>query len=215
MALHQSGNVLATFHFFIEKATSQILTVAIEQLMHDSGMQLQELAAVAISRGPGSYTGLRIGTATAKGLCYVLQKPLIAVHTLAAMVADVRRFFVSQGYYFCPMIDARRMEVYCAVYTDKLEEISPVEAKVVDENSFSDLLVTNRVVFFGNGAAKCQKLLAHQPNALFVDQIFPSAYYVGELAWQYWQSATFENVETFEPFYLKEFVGAKQPSNQA
>ncbi len=213
VALHHSGKILASSQFFVEKATSQILTVAIEQLMQNAGCQLCELSAIAISKGPGSYTGLRIGTATAKGLCYALQKPLIAVNTLETMAYEVCRFFVSQGYYFCPMIDARRMEVYCAIYNDKLEAIEPTQAKVIDENSFLEILVNHKVLFFGDGAAKCQEKLSHQPNALFIKDVFPSASFVGELAWKQFQEKHAEDIENFEPFYLKEFLSTKDISS--
>ncbi|MDJ1492007.1 tRNA (adenosine(37)-N6)-threonylcarbamoyltransferase complex dimerization subunit type 1 TsaB [Cytophagaceae bacterium DM2B3-1] len=208
VALHQSGKLLATFQFLVEKATSQVLTVAIEQIIHDSGYLLKDLEAVAVAKGPGSYTGLRIGVATAKGLCYALQIPLLAVNTLEVMTEDVKRFFPINDYLFCPMIDARRMEVFCAVYNMAGEVISPVEAKIIDENSFDDLLVNKKIIFFGDGAIKCKDKITHS-NASFINTIIPSAIYVGEIAWKYFQANQMEDVETFEPFYLKEFVGTK------
>lgn len=212
VALHQSGQLLGTFQLFIEKASSQVLTVGIEQLLQDTNTQLSALAAIAISKGPGSYTGLRIGTATAKGLCYALQKHLIAVNTLEAMTCEVRRFLGFQGYYFCPMIDARRMEVYCAIYNDNLDVVEPTQAKIIDENSFHEIVVNHKVVFFGDGAAKCKDKLSNKPHVLFVDNVFPLAQYVGELAWNQFQNNLFEDLETFEPFYLKEFVSTKDIS---
>jgi len=173
------------------------------------------MAAIAITKGPGSYTGLRIGTATAKGLCFTLQKPLIAVNTLEAMTHEVSSFFISQSYYFCPMIDARRMEVYCGVYNEQLQTILPIEAKVIDENSFADVLVNQKVVFFGDGSDKCKVKLSHQSNAFFIRGIRPSAQQVGELAWLSFQKTIFEDIETFEPFYLKEFISSKEVLNNA
>jgi tRNA threonylcarbamoyladenosine biosynthesis protein TsaB len=209
VGLHHDGVALATFQFFLEKATSQVLTVAIEQLMQNTGHRIPEVDAIAIAKGPGSYTGLRIGTATAKGLSYALQKPLIAISTLEAMTCEVRRFYPSAGYYFCPMIDARRMEVYCAIYNESLETVVPVQAKIIDENSFDEIEVNHEIIFFGDGAAKCREKLAHHPKSVFIDNVSPSAHYVGLLAWEAFQKNQFENVETFEPFYLKEFVSTK------
>ncbi|MDJ1502605.1 tRNA (adenosine(37)-N6)-threonylcarbamoyltransferase complex dimerization subunit type 1 TsaB [Xanthocytophaga agilis] len=208
VALHQSGKLLAISQFLVEKATSQILTVAIEQIIKDLGYSLNNLEAIAVAKGPGSYTGLRIGIATAKGLCYALQVPLLAVNTLEVMTEDVKRFFSMSEYLFCPMIDARRMEVFCAIYNRMGEVIAPVEAKIIDENSFIDLLVNKKILFFGDGAIKCKDKITH-PNAIFIDTIIPSAVYVGEIAWKFFQTNQVEDVETFEPFYLKEFVSTK------
>ncbi|MCU0354396.1 MAG: tRNA (adenosine(37)-N6)-threonylcarbamoyltransferase complex dimerization subunit type 1 TsaB [Cytophagales bacterium] len=212
VALHQAGLPVAATHFYIEKATAKLVTVAIEEIMANSGHRLADLDAIAVAKGPGSYTGLRIGTATAKGLCFALQKPLVAIGTLEAMAAGVRRFYVGRSHLFCPMIDARRMEVYCALFDDELNLASPVEAKVLDENSFSDFLVDNHVVFFGDGAAKFRPKLLPSPRVSFIDGVWPSALQVGERAYPLFTKAVFEDVETFEPYYLKEFVGTAKTS---
>lgn len=206
IALHQAGKVQAVSEFFMERSASHTLTTAIGQIVGNSGFDLHDLQAVAVSKGPGSYTGLRVGVAIAKGLCYALKKPLIAIGTLDAMALNVKNAGFGHDYYICPMIDARRLEVFCAVYDKDLNVIWPVQAKILDQNSFSDILVNKRVVFVGDAASKCQSVLSHQDNAIFLDGIYPSAQFVGCLAWESFQNSMFENLETFEPFYLKEFV---------
>lgn len=206
VALHQAGRLLALAEFFTGRFASHSLTVAVKQLIDHTGFSLKDIQAIAVAKGPGSYTGLRVGTATAKGLCYALNKPLIAVGTLEAMALGVKKFFLDRESYVCPMIDARRMEVFCAVYDKHLNVILPVEALIVDQNSFKDILVGRSVVFMGDGAAKCKTELATHTNAVFLENVNPSAQFVGELAWQYFQNSMFENAQTFEPFYLKEFM---------
>ena len=208
VALHRAAQPVAATHFYMDKATAKLVTVAIEQIITNSGHHLTEVDAIAVAKGPGSYTGLRIGTATAKGLCFALQKPLIAVGTLEVMAAGMRRFYTERSRLFCPMIDARRMEVYCALFDNELNLVSQIEARVLDENSFSDFLVNNQVVFFGDGATKFRPKLTPSPQVSFVDDIWPSALQVGELAHRLFTEGIFEDTETFEPYYLKEFVGA-------
>jgi tRNA threonylcarbamoyladenosine biosynthesis protein TsaB len=209
VALHQDARLLGVYELFTEKSHASAITLLIEQLMQHSGHQLADVSAIAVSKGPGSYTGLRIGVATAKGLCYALDKPLLSVPTLEAMAYGLRSQYPANNYLFCPMIDARRMEVYCEVFTGNLESVLPVDARIIDEHSFNELLANYPVIFFGNGAAKCKPLLAHQPNALFVDDVYPSARYTGILAYQRFIKNTFENIAYFEPFYLKEFFYKK------
>jgi len=166
------------------------------------------LNAVAVSEGPGSYTGLRIGISLAKGLCFGMDIPLIAIPTLKVMAT---RFFAS-SYCLCPMIDARRMEVYTALYDGTLNEISPVRATVVDEDSFRDILAQKEIIFFGNGAEKC-KAVIHSPHAFFADGVYPSASNMGFEAEYALKNKKFVNVAYFEPFYLKEFQ-ATIPKNK-
>lgn len=166
--------------------------------------------AVAVSRGPGSYTGLRIGASTAKGLCYGRNLKLIAVSTLELMCVPLLLFHDELPYdaLFCPMLDARRMEVYSALYTRSLKEVKPVSAEIIDETSYQDLLQQHKIVFFGNGAEKCKQTIAH-PNALFIDGITPLAKYMFPLAEKALARGITEDVAYFEPFYLKEFVATK------
>jgi tRNA threonylcarbamoyladenosine biosynthesis protein TsaB len=206
IALHQAGKLVALAEFFVERFASQALTTAIEQLIHNSGFVLKDVQAVAVCKGPGSYTGLRVGVATAKGLCYALKRPLIGISTLETMALKVKSVSLDHNHYICPMIDARRMEVFCAVYSGALDIIRPVQATIIDRNSFSDILVNKCTVFVGDGAFKCKSELSHQTNAVFMEDIYPSAQFAGQLAWQSFQNSMFENTQTFEPFYLKEFV---------
>lgn len=181
------------------------ITLFIDEVVKAAGLIYQDIDAVAVSKGPGSYTGLRIGVSTAKGLCYALEKPLIAIETLKMMAAG---FLIENPEYtglICPMIDARRMEVYTAVYNSSLEVIEPTSAKIIDETSFADLLSQNKITFLGDGAAKCAAIL-HHPNAGFSDQNFNAARYMSALANQAFNQDHFEDVAYFEPFYLKDFV---------
>lgn len=163
--------------------------------------------AVAVSCGPGSYTGLRIGVSEAKGLCFGLDLPLIAVNTLQLMACTV--MFGGKQYpdntLFCPMIDARRMEVYAAMYDNAFNEVKPTSADIIDESSYLELLDKHQILFFGNGADKCKAVLNH-PNALFVDNIHPLATNMVALAEIAYRKQDFKDVAYFEPFYLKEFV---------
>lgn len=205
VALHRSGQLLALSELHSEKSHSEQLTIMIGHVLAQTGISMQDLAAVAVSKGPGSYTGLRIGVATAKGLCFALDKPLLSVNTLEAMTRQITPFYSAQTL-FCPMIDARRMEVYCLISSQDGANISDTEAKIIHENSFEKYLDTQRIVFFGNGASKCKALLT-DANAVFLENIYPTAQTVGFLAFEAYQQHKFENLTYFEPFYLKDFVG--------
>jgi len=209
VALHQNGTLLGCYELFTERTSASMLTTLLEQVVTHGGYSLNQIDAVAVAKGPGSYTGLRIGVSTAKGLCFALDKPLIAINTLAGMTEQVRAFYPS-GYTFCPMIDARRMEVYCALYTTSGEELEATSAQIIDETSFSQRLAEGPVVFFGDGAAKCRTVLTDSLNAIFVDQlIIPSARTIGKLATVAYEKGAFEDIATFEPFYLKDFMTTK------
>ncbi len=211
VALHQEGKLLASGELFAEKSHSGRLTMLIAQMVENAGFTLGDLEAIAVAKGPGSYTGLRIGVSTAKGLAFALDKPLLSVNTLEAMVTQIVPFF-PKDYWFCPMLDARRMEVYCGIWDSSLTIVQQTQAKIIDETSFEELLDERCVVFFGDGAAKCKQKIAH-PNALFLaTDIHPSAKTIGVLAWEAYQQQAFENVVSFEPFYLKDFVGTMPKS---
>ena len=169
--------------------------------------------AVAVSCGPGSYTGLRIGVSEAKGLCFGLNIPLIALNSLKIMANGVSKMKDLQDYtLLCPMIDARRMEVYDVLLNKELQEVRPVSADIIDEDSFADYLGKNRIVFFGNGAEKCKTVLKSE-TALFLDNVYPRALDMISLAEEAYAAGDFEDVAYFEPFYLKEFV-ATTPKNK-
>jgi tRNA threonylcarbamoyladenosine biosynthesis protein TsaB len=206
VALHQDGALLGCYELFTERTSAAMLTTLIDDVVKQAGFELSQIDAIAVAKGPGSYTGLRIGVSTAKGLCFALDKPMLAVNTLAAMAAQVQAFYPA-SYVLCPMIDARRMEVYCAFYGVDGREIRATSAEIIDEQSFSDELARGPVVFFGDGAAKCQPMLGNNPNAIFLDKlIVPSAWTIGALATPLYAQGQFENMATFEPFYLKEFM---------
>ncbi len=210
VALHQKGELIAFAENRIEKAHSSFLSLMIDQLFQNTETNPNALTAVAISEGPGSYTGLRIGTATAKGICQALDIELISINTLTAMAAQILPF-VDQKTLICPMIDARRMEVYTAIYDKNLQSISPIEAKIIDYQSFEEFTSQNNLWFFGNGAQKCIPFFEER-NARFVKNITPSAKEIGALASQKFDNQLFENLAYFEPLYLKEFVA--KPSKE-
>ena len=172
---------------------------------------LMNLDAVAVSQGPGSYTGLRIGVSTAKGICYGRDIPLIAVPTLQLLCVPVllREKVAEENALLCPMIDARRMEVYAALYDRALHEVRAVGADVVDASTYKQFLDERPVYFFGNGAAKCIDAINH-PNARLIEGITPLARWMFPLAERRFFDQQFEDVAYFVPFYLKDFV-AKQP----
>jgi tRNA threonylcarbamoyladenosine biosynthesis protein TsaB len=204
VALHDAGKLLAQREVHTPQSHATRLAPMIDEVRKDAGIDLKQLQAVAIASGPGSYTGLRIGVSTAKGLCYTLQVPLVAVGTLDVMAWQIAQQQPGEVL-LCPMIDARRMEVYCQVVTPALQVVQPVEAKIIDETSFADLLEKQRVVFFGDGAAKCKAMITHA-NAVFVEDIFPLASALGTLAYPKFQEHRVEDVVHFEPFYLKDFL---------
>ncbi len=213
VALHQDSKLLAISELYTEKSHSGMLTTLCENVVKYAGFSLNAVDAFAVAKGPGSYTGLRIGVSTAKGFCFALDKPLIAVNTLEAMAFQVKDFY-DETHLLCPMIDARRMEVYCQVLDNQMNIILETEAKIIDNLSFSELLNEKKVVFFGDGAAKCQAEIAHE-NAIFLNtEIHPSAKTVGILATNLFEKSLFENVVTFEPFYLKDFVGTQAKKAQ-
>jgi tRNA threonylcarbamoyladenosine biosynthesis protein TsaB len=209
VALHQDGRLIAASEIHIEQSHASKLALLIDDVKKSAGIELSELKAVAISSGPGSYTGLRIGTSTAKGLCYALDIPLISVNTLDLLTHQVSKYNFQKSL-LIPMLDARRMEVYCQVTDVNLNMIRPIEAKIIDELSFADLLEHNRILFFGNGADKCDAVIRHS-HAVFLKGIYPSAAHLGFLAYRKFNEGITEDLQHFEPFYLKDFV-AKKPS---
>lgn len=171
------------------------------------------LDAVAVSCGPGSYTGLRIGVSEAKGLCYGLSIPLIALETLKILAVNVlKRDLIGEDTLLCPMIDARRMEVYDTILNHNLDTLRKVSADIIDEYSFSEFIQKQQIAFFGNGAAKCKDILPSD-NAVFIDGVYPRARDMVELAIEAYNKKDFVDVAYFEPFYLKEFV-ATTPKNK-
>ncbi|MBP6556856.1 MAG: tRNA (adenosine(37)-N6)-threonylcarbamoyltransferase complex dimerization subunit type 1 TsaB [Flavobacterium sp.] len=180
------------------------LHVFIEEILKESGINLRELKAVAVSKGPGSYTGLRIGVSTAKGLCYALGIPLIAVDTLQVLAQKVA---VEKGV-IVPMIDARRMEVYSAVFDNNHQRIMEVQAEVLTENSYADIIET--VYFVGDCQEKCQSVLTKSNFVFLTEIVFPSANEMSSISFEKFTKNDFEDVAYFEPFYLKDFMLTKK-----
>lgn len=210
VALSRGEELLAIKEEGGEYSHAENLNGFIQEVLDKANLKLSTIDAIAISKGPGSYTGLRIGVSTAKGLCYSLNKPLISVDTLQAMakkaLLELSKEEMGEHVLLCPMIDARRMEVYTSIYEQNGAQIIPVEAKIINEHSFSDLLKKNKIYFFGDGASKCKEVLSKQPNAVFIDSIETSAQFVNELAFQKFQQQIVEDVAYFEPYYLKDFI---------
>jgi tRNA threonylcarbamoyladenosine biosynthesis protein TsaB len=209
VALHTlTGDLLGCYELYTERTASARLTTLLNDVVVHAGYVLTDVSAIAVAKGPGSYTGLRIGVSTAKGLCFALDKPLVGINTLAALTEQVRSFYPPNAL-LCPMLDARRMEVYCAVYQQDGSPARATSATILDTNSFADLLAQQPVVFFGDGAAKARPVLTH-PNAIFPDTVIrPSARSVGTLAARAYADGLFEDLVTFEPYYLKEFMTTK------
>ena len=180
------------------------LHTSISAVVKKSGITLRELSAVAVSKGPGSYTGLRIGVSTAKGLCFSLEIPLISVSTLHALASQVEQ---EEGF-IVPMLDARRMEVYTAVFDTKYQLLHSVEAKVLDADAYNTYLDKAPVFFIGNGVTKWKTLCTH-PKAIFIEDALPSAIQMGKIAYQKYVENDFEDTAYFEPYYLKDFVAGK------
>jgi tRNA threonylcarbamoyladenosine biosynthesis protein TsaB len=183
-----------------------MLTPFIDYLLNKNNISVGQLDAVAVSSGPGSYTGLRIGLSTAKGLCYGGNIPLISISTLQSMSIGVtRQHDIPTSALVCPMIDARRMEVYTALYDKDGRQVEQVSAEIITEQSFVQWLDRHQIYFFGNGAAKCRTIITH-PNAVFPEGFAHSASYMIPLALQAYHEKRFEDVAYFEPFYLKDFI---------
>ena len=211
VALHKEGKLLALHELHLRQSHSALLGVLVKDIVRYAGYALEDLDLIAVSKGPGSYTGLRIGTASAKGLCFALDIPLVGINTLEAMAYGVAGYTTSESH-LCPMIDARRMEVYVLIADQQMNVIMPTHAIVVEEGAFEDYMKEQSLLFFGDGAAKCKAVLSANPNARFVDDVTPSAKDIGALAYDLHKAnkLVYEDLAYFEPFYLKEFM-AKQP----
>lgn len=186
---------------------AKLVTIFVEALLEEAKLDIKEIDAIGISKGPGSYTGLRIGVSTAKGLCYGAQIPMIGINTLQAISVEAIKSAenIDKDTWFCPMIDARRMEVFCAFFDTNNKQQEDIKAVIVDQDSFKEILNERKVVFFGNGAEKCKETITHK-NAIFIDNIRNSAANMAALSNEAFKNQSFEDVAYFEPFYLKDFV---------
>ncbi|WP_417557966.1 tRNA (adenosine(37)-N6)-threonylcarbamoyltransferase complex dimerization subunit type 1 TsaB [Mesoflavibacter zeaxanthinifaciens] len=180
------------------------LHVYIDEVLKEAQIEKQQLDAIAVSKGPGSYTGLRIGVSAAKGLCFALDIPLIAVSTLEALAHQVK----AENGLIIPMLDARRLEVYSAIFNSDYQEVRAIEAQILDENSFSEYLKESKVYFIGNGVKKTMDLITNE-NAVFIEEKLPSANEMSALSFEAYKKSNIQDVAYFEPFYLKDFVALK------
>lgn len=177
------------------------LHVFIEEVLREANLDKKQLNAVAVSKGPGSYTGLRIGVSAAKGLCFALDIPLISSLTLEVLVQQVK----CEDCYIIPLLDARRMEVYSAVFNSNKKQVRETQAEILDENSFQEYLNKRKTIFIGDGSNKFESLCQHK-NAVFHKEGIPSAANMGHMAEAKYKISDIEDVAYFEPFYLKEFI---------
>ena len=196
-----------------EYSHAENLTSYIQDVLNQSKISLKELSAVSVASGPGSYTGLRIGVSTAKGLCYALDIPLIAVSTLYSLASGFRRKFPDSEALICPMLDARRMEVYTALFSKNLERLKPDAPLIVEGLDSVPEILEQPIVFFGDGAEKCEVVLAH-PNATFNNSIQISAEDMVQSAFALYHTQTFEDLAYFEPEYLKPYQGKPPVMNK-
>lgn len=217
VALSADGKLLVEREDKSGKNHATLLTRFVEEVMAEKKFQFSQLDAIAVSGGPGSYTGLRIGVSTAKGLCYASGKQMLAIPSLEAMAHYLINGKAVEGIdkekaLFCPMIDARRMEVYAAIYNFRMERVREIQADIIDHLSFADFLQNQKVLFFGNGADKCRTTIQH-PNALFIDHISTAARYMAGPAEAAFRAGNFVDVAYYEPFYLKDFVATIPTKN--
>jgi tRNA threonylcarbamoyladenosine biosynthesis protein TsaB len=205
ISIAKNGKLLGEKTSADQQGHASFLQPAVQALCTDTGIGFDALDAVAVSAGPGSYTGLRVGMASAKGLCYALKKPLIVIGSLEILAASAIAETTVPDALFCPMIDARRMEVFTAIYDAQLNPVAPASALLLDENSFSDLLSGNVILFTGNGAAKWQKCCGN-PNARF-PVIKNYSHAMAALAFSKFDAREFASLIKAEPFYIKDFFG--------
>ena len=205
-ALAENGRIICSRRSSEPRAHASLTAVFVKEMMDETGWKIGDLDAVAVSMGPGSYTGLRVGVSTAKGLCFGAGLPLLSAGTLDVLVQEAHRLGVVPAgcKYVVPMVDARRMEVYAAVFTPEGRQLTETKPVIIDSNSFAAELAEGPVLFIGDGALKCRETLT-SPNAFFA-AAFPTAMAMAPLAEAAYNEKRFEDVAYFEPFYLKDFV---------
>lgn len=219
VSVSKDGEVLAIRESNEEKSHAKKLTLFIDETLQELNITFDDLDAVAISKGPGSYTGLRIGVSTAKGICYAKDKSLIAINTLQSMAyglmqsEEIKKYRdTKEKILLAPMIDARRMEVYAAFFNVKGEFEREVKAEIIDEHSYQLLFSHHKMIFFGDGSDKIKDVIKHE-NALFIDDFNPSAKSMAKLSEAAFNKKDFEDVAYFEPFYLKDFIATVPKKN--
>lgn len=197
----------------VEKQEANIhasaITLFIEEALKSARVTLEDLSAIAVGKGPGSYTGLRIGVSTAKGLCYALNKPLIACNSLRSLTESAIERSQKENSIYCPLIDARRMEVYTCYYNHQSKLIKEVEAIIIDEHTFEKDLTEKQIIFYGDGANKLKPFYENHPNSFFIEDVNCSSKFMIKEIIEKYESTNFEDVIYFEPYYLKEFYFKK------
>ncbi len=217
VALCNSTGVIAIRESNEGRSHASLLTLFIDELLKESDLKANELEAIAVSKGPGSYTGLRIGVSVAKGIAYAASIPLIGVETTLSMFYGIKDFFevkdmIGDETLLCPMLDARRMEVYYTIFDTCGNRIHKISADIITEDSFSDIPVDTKIIFFGDGAGKCKNLLKRK-NVYFAMDYKLSAAHMQKPANQALKDCNYEDVAYFEPFYLKDFITTKPVKN--
>jgi len=210
-ALAKDGKLIGLQESSEHNVHAEKLAAFVDTLMGQAALPYSALNAIAVGTGPGSYTGLRIGTSTAKGLCYALNKPLIAIPTLKAMAMASAALLKRKDICYCSLIDARRLEVYTAIYTFEGNNVLPVEAKILDELSFTDILKDAGIAFAGDGMPKMKKLSPPEDTRrIWLDEIYASSENMINLSEEAYSNKQFADVAYYEPFYLKDFVAGKK-----
>lgn len=206
VALTQNGTVVADIENNDKNTQAALLTTYIDKILKNANCSYKQLSAVALSSGPGSYTGLRIGASVAKGLCYALDIPLINTDTLTALTQQVAQLYNHPNAYYVPMIDARRQEVFAAVFDNRLYTIQTPQAIILEPTTFDTLLNEKKVLFCGSGSVKYQLMLQHR-NAQFVDtkNAYCKAINIALLSYQQYLKKDFSNTAYYQPFYVKPF----------
>jgi tRNA threonylcarbamoyladenosine biosynthesis protein TsaB len=210
VALCDSDGVISLRESNESKSHASVLTVFIEEIFRENGIRAQDLKAVAVSKGPGSYTGLRIGVSVAKGIAYGASIPLIGVETTLSMFWGISARQISgtdtdENLLICPMLDARRMEVYYAIYDCYGNKIKDISAEIINENSFIKIPESKKILFFGDGAQKCKEVI-NRENVFFADDYRISATSLHKPVIQAFNNHDFEDIAYFEPLYLKDFI---------
>ena len=209
VALYSGETLMGKMEIRRAKSHARLMMPMVAQLLENLQLTTADLSAIGVGKGPGSYTGLRVGVSTAKGLCMALDKPLLSFGSLEALAWQVKETAAALDAWICPMIDARRMEVYCAFYDADINEQRPIKAQILEADTFQDILEERKVIFLGDGSAKSKAVFGEHPNAIILSEQLSSAASVGTVLHQKFLSEDFEDLVRFEPFYLKDFVATK------
>jgi len=217
VALCNSAGIVSLRESNESKSHASMLTIFIEELLKESGIRARDLDAIAVSKGPGSYTGLRIGVSVAKGIAYAASIPLIGIETTLSMFWGISKSRKKspggdENTQFCPMLDARRMEVYYAIYDAEGNTIKDISAEIINEDTFTSIPESQKIIFFGEGAAKCKDVIK-RTNAYFADDFRISASHMYGPVFKAFKDHHFEDVAYFEPLYLKDFITSKPRKN--